>query len=55
MAIAGTLTFNPETDSLTNADGKPFQLKSPNGQELPSKGFDPGENTYQVIPFFMSC
>lgn len=48
FAIAGNLSFNPKTDSLIGADGKPFQLKAPNGQELPSKGFDPGVDTYQA-------
>jgi len=47
MSLAGTLTFNPLTDPLTGADGKPFKLNSPHGEELPAKGFDPGEDTYQ--------
>lgn len=47
MSIAGDLTFNPLTDSLTGADGKQFKLKSPYGDELPARGFDAGEDTYQ--------
>lgn len=47
MSLAGSLTFNPLTDSLTGADGKSFNLKSPHGDELPAKGFDAGEDTYQ--------
>lgn len=50
LAIAGDLTFNPLTDSLTGADGKPFKLTPPNGNELPPKGYDAGENTYQAPP-----
>eukprot|EP00891_Asterochloris_glomerata_P001138 jgi/Astpho2/1138/Aster-07685 len=48
FAFAGDLTFNPETDTLVGADGKEFKLESPFGDELPSKGFDPGMNTYQA-------
>lgn len=48
MTFGGRLTFNPATDHLTGADGKSFQLKSPHGEELPAKGFDPGEDTYQA-------
>lgn len=47
MSLAGSLTFNPMTDPLTGADGKQFKLKSPHGEELPAKGFDHGEDTYQ--------
>ncbi|KAI8379732.1 aconitate hydratase [Radiomyces spectabilis] len=50
MTIAGDLTFNPETDSLTGADGKPYKLKPPTGDELPPRGYDTGENTYQEPP-----
>jgi aconitate hydratase len=48
FTIAGSLTFNPETDELTAADGSKFKLKSPFGDELPKRGFDAGENTYQA-------
>jgi len=30
--------------------GSKFKLESPYGDELPSKGFDPGEDTYQRPP-----
>lgn len=50
LALAGTLEFNPETDTLTGADGREFQLDSPYGDELPEKGFDPGSDTYQEPP-----
>ncbi|XP_030751649.1 probable aconitate hydratase, mitochondrial [Sitophilus oryzae] len=48
LSIAGTLDFNPVTDELTGSDGKKFKLSSPFGDELPAKGFDPGQDTYQV-------
>lgn len=50
MAIAGRLDFNPLTDSLPAADGSKFTFSSPYGDELPSRGFDPGEDTYQAPP-----
>ena len=39
MAIAGDLTFNPLTDTLTNSEGKQVMLDEPRGLELPTKGF----------------
>ncbi len=50
FAIAGRLTFNPVTDSLTAADGSSFKLEPPSGEQLPRKAFDPGQNTYQAPP-----
>jgi len=50
LTIAGTLNFNPLTDTLTGADGKEFKLKEPSGQGLPSNGYDPGQDTYQHPP-----
>lgn len=50
LAIAGTLDFNPITDELTGANGEKFKLVPPSGDELPSKGFDPGQDTYQAPP-----
>ncbi|KAJ2958412.1 hypothetical protein NQZ79_g5973 [Umbelopsis isabellina] len=50
MSFAGDLTFNPMTDSLIGADGKPFRFQEPVGQELPAQGFDPGTDTYQPPP-----
>jgi aconitate hydratase len=32
---------------LIDRNGKAFKLESPNGLELPPKGFDPGQDTYQ--------
>src|SRR5688572_14240553 len=39
MAIAGDLTFNPLTDTLTNEKGEKVKLDPPSGDELPPKGF----------------
>ncbi|KAG5461486.1 MAG: aconitate hydratase, partial [Olpidium bornovanus] len=50
MALAGDLTFNPMKDSLKGADGKEFKFKAPGGDELPPRGYDPGEDTYQAPP-----
>ncbi|KAG7571528.1 hypothetical protein FFLO_00544 [Filobasidium floriforme] len=50
MSFAGSLTFNPLTDSLKGADGKEFKFSDPAGFELPAKGYDAGENTYQAPP-----
>ncbi|KAJ1911168.1 Aconitate hydratase mitochondrial [Mycoemilia scoparia] len=50
LAFSGQLTFNPMTDTITTPDGKPFKFTPPFGDELPIKGFDAGENTYQAPP-----
>ncbi|GAB0490251.1 hypothetical protein MMPV_001483 [Pyropia vietnamensis] len=47
MSLAGRLDFNPLTDELTAADGSTFKLELPIGEELPSRGYDPGEDTFQ--------
>ena len=39
LTIAGSLTFNPLTDSLINSEGKPVNLPEPRGFSLPSGGF----------------
>ncbi|KNG84265.1 aconitate hydratase, partial [Aspergillus nomiae NRRL 13137] len=50
MTVAGTLKFNPLTDTLKDKNGKEFKLKPPTGEGLPAKGYDPGRNTYQAPP-----
>ena len=43
LSLAGRLSFNPLTDTLTGADGKPFKLNPPGvAPEVPAKGFDRG-------------
>ena len=39
LAIAGSLTFNPFTDYLTNDKGEKVKLEEPQGIEMPLKGF----------------
>ncbi len=46
LALAGRLTFNPLTDTLTNARGETVRLDPPSGEELPGKGFIPGERGF---------
>ena len=48
LTIAGTLDFNPLTDTLTNADGKEVKLIAPSGDELPVKGFAVEDNGFQA-------
>ncbi|KXG53193.1 Aconitase/3-isopropylmalate dehydratase large subunit, alpha/beta/alpha, subdomain 1/3 [Penicillium griseofulvum] len=50
MTVAGTLNFNPLTDSLTDKDGNKFMLKAPSGDGLPTRGYDAGRDTYQAPP-----
>lgn len=50
LTLAGTLDFDPRTQSLKGANGEEFVLESPYGDELPNQGFDPGEDTYQHPP-----
>lgn len=47
LAIAGDLTFNPLTDTLTNENGEQVKLDPPTGYELPPKGFDVADAGYQ--------
>lgn len=47
FAVAGRLDFDPLCDELTSSTGAKFKLKPPTGCNLPPKGFDPGEDTYQ--------
>lgn len=47
LAIAGSLTFNPLTDYLTNDNGEKIKLKEPSGIEMPLKGFAVEDAGYQ--------
>ena len=47
MAIAGSLDFNPLTDTLTNNKGEQVKLDPPTGNELPPKGFAVEDAGYQ--------
>lgn len=48
LAIAGDLTFNPITDTLTNEQGEQVKLDEPTGQELPQRGFAVEDAGYQA-------
>jgi aconitate hydratase len=48
LAIAGDLTFNPLTDTLTNEMGVQVKLDEPTGEELPKKGFSAEDVGYQA-------
>jgi len=50
LSLAGSLSFNPLTDSIPTPSGKPFKFAAPDGDELPKKGFNPGEETFQAPP-----
>jgi len=48
MAIAGDLSFNPLTDSITNDKGEQVKLDPPTGFELPPRGFAVDDPGYQA-------
>jgi aconitate hydratase len=48
LAIAGDLSFNPLTDTLTNEHGEQVMLDAPVGDELPPRGFDVADAGYQA-------
>lgn len=47
FAIAGSLTFNPAKDTLTNENGEQVKLDPPLGVELPPMGFAVEDAGYQ--------
>ena len=51
IALSGKLSFNPLTDMLTGADGKPFKLNPPKtAPEVPPKNFTRGQVDYTAPP-----
>jgi len=50
LALAGTIDFDPLTDTLQNENGEEVSLSVPVGIELPPQGFDPGQNTFVAPP-----
>lgn len=48
LAIAGDLTFNPMTDTLTNQAGEQVMLDEPAGIEQPVKGYAVDDAGYQA-------
>ncbi len=51
LSFAGRLSFNPLTDNLLDADGKPFTLKPPKkAPEVPENGFEKGKSAFFPPP-----
>jgi aconitate hydratase len=51
FALAKRLSFNPLTDTLPDAQGKPFRIDPPKpAPEVPAKDFDSGHATYIAPP-----
>ncbi len=51
LSLAGTLSFNPLTDTLTDADGNAFTLEAPkDAPDVPADGFDKGESKFHAPP-----
>jgi aconitate hydratase len=48
LAIAGSMKFNPLTDTLINENGEEVMLDPPTGVELPPKGFDVEDAGFQA-------
>lgn len=48
LTIAGRITFNPLTDTLTNAKGEAVKLDPPTGDELPVRGYAVEDAGYQA-------
>jgi aconitate hydratase len=45
-ALAGSLDFNPLSDSIVTPSGEEIRFDAPVGEDLPSRGFDAGESGY---------
>jgi aconitate hydratase len=50
LALAGTLAFDPTTDSIPNEAGEEVRLDAPVGEILPDRGFDPGDSGFIAPP-----
>jgi len=50
LALAGRVDFDPTSDTLTAPDGSEVSLEVPVGEELPDKGFTPGESGFLAPP-----
>ncbi|KAI5123604.1 hypothetical protein M0805_003420 [Coniferiporia weirii] len=50
MAFSGKLSFNPMLDSITLPSGGSFKFSPPEGQDLPTSGFTPGDpSLYPIV------
>ncbi|MGH7055511.1 MAG: aconitate hydratase, partial [Stellaceae bacterium] len=51
LAFGGRLSFNPLTDTLEDAEGKPFRFAPPKpAPDVPARDFDRGQSTYIAPP-----
>ena len=50
LALSGQLDFDPTVDTIIAPDGGAVLLEPPVGEVLPSRGYDPGENTFTAPP-----
>jgi aconitate hydratase len=48
MAFAGSMKFNPLTDSLKDKDGNDFKFQPPNGDILPPNGYASEDSGYEA-------
>ncbi len=48
MAFAGSMKFNPMTDTLKDKDGNDFKFQPPAGEVLPPNGYTPQDAGYEV-------
>lgn len=50
LALAGRISFNPMTDTLTNDKGEEVKLAAPFGEELPPENFDMSAQGFVEAP-----
>ena len=50
IALSGDLGFDPRKDAIHTEDGRSIRLEPPEADELPAKGFDPGDEGYIPAP-----
>jgi len=48
MAFAGSMKFNPLTDSIKDDNGKEFKFQPPQGDVLPANGYTSKDNGYEA-------
>ena len=51
LALAGRLSFNPLTDTVTDSQGNEVKLQPPKpAPDVPERGFDPGDSNFIAPP-----
>ena len=48
MAFAGSMKFNPMTDTLKDKDGNDFKFQAPRGEVLPANGYASKDSGYEA-------